>query len=540
MAGLLGYALAGAAAGAGTGLVERAKSLAAAALEKRQADQRAAERAQDRQWQLDDLTMKRGWDMQDANTQRQWDLQDAAAARKPAEDATAAFNRLFGSDQPQSADAVPASYVRDGLVARGLPLAAAEGFTLEGDQESGLRPGINEQNPTVPGSRGGFGLFQWTGPRRVALEKFAAAQGTSASDVDTQLDFVVHELKGSESDAASKIMSARDRNEAGKAVATFFLRPREDHLARRVARYDGAQAPEADRRDLLMQVLAMPGLSDGQRAVIGEELKRMAPPEPQSAKGKEAADRANGFLPEAEAGFRPATAEEAARYGAKAGQFGPDGRFYPGEATQGGFRLATPQEAAQYGAQAGQFGPDGRFYPINQPSGMTVFGPDGKPIVQTGGGGARFTEGQSKDNVYSVRAKGALPDVDAMGDALANWGDVQLDRIPLDMGRYLQSDQFKIAQNAGDEFLTAILRKDTGAAITNQEQEIYGRMYLPRPGDPPGLLLRKKEARARAISAIEAGMSPEQMLAQERALQQGGTNAGMSDADLFGKYGLAP
>lgn len=37
-----------------------------------------------------------------------------------------------------------------------------------------------------------------------------------------------------------------------------------------------------------------------------------------------------------------------------------------------GFRQATPEEAAQYGAQAGQFGPDGRFYPVNPPSGMTL------------------------------------------------------------------------------------------------------------------------------------------------------------------------
>jgi hypothetical protein len=48
------------------------------------------------------------------------------------------------------------------------------------------------------------------------------------------------------------------------------------------------------------------------------------------------------------------------------------------------FRPATPEEAARYGAPGGQFGPNERFYPINPPSGMTVYGPDGKPILQTG------------------------------------------------------------------------------------------------------------------------------------------------------------
>ena len=45
---------------------------------------------------------------------------------------------------------------------------------------------------------------------------------------------------------------------------------------------------------------------------------------------------------------------------------------------EGLFRQATPEQAASYGAAAGQFGPDGRFYPINPPSGMSVkTNPDG-------------------------------------------------------------------------------------------------------------------------------------------------------------------
>ncbi|MCZ4430697.1 hypothetical protein O3S81_13410 [Agrobacterium sp. SOY23] len=43
------------------------------------------------------------------------------------------------------------------------------------------------------------------------------------------------------------------------------------------------------------------------------------------------------------------------------------------------FRQATPEEANQYGAQAGQFGPDGKFYPINPPSGTSLsVGADGQ------------------------------------------------------------------------------------------------------------------------------------------------------------------
>jgi hypothetical protein len=52
---------------------------------------------------------------------------------------------------------------------------------------------------------------------------------------------------------------------------------------------------------------------------------------------------------------------------------------------EAGFRVATPEEAAQYGAPAGQIGPDGRFYPINPPPGMS--------IESDGQGGFRLTQG---------------------------------------------------------------------------------------------------------------------------------------------------
>jgi hypothetical protein len=85
----------------------------------------------------------------------------------------------------------------------------------------------------------------------------------------------------------------------------------------------------------------------------------------------------------------------------------------------------------------------------------------------------------------------------------------------------IQSDEYQVAKNAGDEFLQAILRKDTGAAITAQEQALYGETYLPQPGDNEALLAQKKAARQRAIVALEAGMSPSMIVAQEKALGKG-------------------
>lgn len=154
-----------------------------------------------------------------------------------------------------------------------------------------------------------------------------------------------------------------------------------------------------------------------------------------------------------------------------------------------------------------------------------VFGPDGKPILSRGpvGSAAKFTEAQSKDIVYSTRARGALNDLEGGNpSALSSRYDTILDSIPLGLGREVQSPEYQQAQTAGNEFLQAVLRKDTGAAITEQEQQLYGQTYLPQPGDGPERLAQKKAARERALLAMEAGMSPEAILRQEQALSTPG------------------
>jgi len=139
-----------------------------------------------------------------------------------------------------------ASYVRAGLAQRGLPDHIAEAFVLNFKDESNLNPGINEIAPIVPGSRGGFGLSQWTGPRRRQLEAFARQRGADIADPDLQMDFLIHELYGTEKSAARHIMNSQNTGEAAAAIVNKFLRPAESHRARRerryLSRYSGASA----------------------------------------------------------------------------------------------------------------------------------------------------------------------------------------------------------------------------------------------------------------------------------------------------------
>jgi hypothetical protein len=112
-----------------------------------------------------------------------------------------------------------------GLIARGMSLPVAQGVVANMKAESNLQPGINELSPVVSGSRGGFGLNQWTGPRRVAYEEFAAARGAPLDDLQTQLDFTVYELQGPERAAYTALQGVQDPLEAARIYSEQFLRP---------------------------------------------------------------------------------------------------------------------------------------------------------------------------------------------------------------------------------------------------------------------------------------------------------------------------
>lgn len=161
--------------------------------------------------------------------------------------------------------------------------------------------------------------------------------------------------------------------------------------------------------------------------------------------------------------------------------------------------------------------------------------PDGTVSVQQGGSGMpKLNEGQSKDVVYLTKGAGALPKIDEYGDNLTNFAQTVGGKAPL-IGNYLKSEEYQQAEQAGKEFLAAVLRKDTGAAVTPSEEEMYGTMYLPRPGDKPAVLTQKKDARARALKAIELGIPPAAILEMEKQGVQlpGGDAAAVGGTQQF-------
>lgn len=67
---------------------------------------------------------------------------------------------------------------------------------------------LQEIKPVVPGSRGGFGWFQWTGPRRVAFESYCKRNNLNPKDDDANYRFLFTELVGPEKKAVARTKAA--------------------------------------------------------------------------------------------------------------------------------------------------------------------------------------------------------------------------------------------------------------------------------------------------------------------------------------------
>ncbi len=101
-------------------------------------------------------------------------------------------------------------------------------------------------DPTAIGDNGNArGIAQWNGPRKRALEAFAAQQGRSPDDFRLQLQFMVHELRTSESGALSALRGTNSAADAALVFSQRYERPGIPHNDRRMAYANQALAQYA-------------------------------------------------------------------------------------------------------------------------------------------------------------------------------------------------------------------------------------------------------------------------------------------------------
>lgn len=112
---------------------------------------------------------------------------------------------------------------------QGFSDAGVSGIMANLYHESGL-----ESSRLQNGGGPGRGLAQWEGPRFTALQEFARGRSKSWTDLPTQLDFLMHEMKTNHSSGFMDYF--RNTDSASKAAAKFeneFERPAVNHNAER-------------------------------------------------------------------------------------------------------------------------------------------------------------------------------------------------------------------------------------------------------------------------------------------------------------------
>jgi len=115
---------------------------------------------------------------------------------------------------------ISSSEAIDHLVKQGLTPAQAAGVVGNLVQESSLNSGAYNK------SEGSYGLAQWRKERLADLTSFAASKGKDIGDPKTQLDFIMHELKGKEKKAGQMLFASKTAEEAANNFGTYYERPK--------------------------------------------------------------------------------------------------------------------------------------------------------------------------------------------------------------------------------------------------------------------------------------------------------------------------
>ncbi len=175
-----------------------------------------------------------------------------------------------------------------------------------------------------------------------------------------------------------------------------------------------------------------------------------------------------------------------------------------GGSSRGGYRILTPDEAEQLGLPAG---------PVYQMS------PQGQ-VTRVGGSGGAGTDGQRVAAASALRMRTAETTLDRLQSVTPSAWANALEVAPIigeQSAAGARTPEQRALDQASNQWAEAFLRATTGATITTDEVRRIERIFMPRPGDTPSDLARKREARRVAQDAIEMGLPDQAMMALEMA-----------------------
>lgn len=161
--------------------------------------------------------------------------------------------------------------------------------------------------------------------------------------------------------------------------------------------------------------------------------------------------------------------------------------------------------------------------------GGTVTGPDGKPIAIPPGvdrktfikeiskanadaATGKMTETQAKSSGYAARMEQSQAVLNKLDDEGGSYIGNALKNAPLIGGtavtNWAQSADYERFNQAKSAFITALLRQESGAAISKEEFNRYDKEYFRQPGESDAVAKQKAKLRETAIEQMKRAAGP--------------------------------
>jgi hypothetical protein len=151
-------------------------------------------------------------------------------------------------------------------------------------------------------------------------------------------------------------------------------------------------------------------------------------------------------------------------------------------------------------------GPNGEVFTVDArtSTGQEVKGPDGTTLNK----GIRLTETQSNATAYGMRMKAANDIVSKLESTGYDTASPKNLLAANGVTNYVASPEAQSLYQAKLNFMTASLRKESGAAISKSEFETEDKKYFPQPGDSAKVREQKQQMRTVAMRAMAQQAGP--------------------------------
>lgn len=119
-----------------------------------------------------------------------------------------------------------------------------------------------------------------------------------------------------------------------------------------------------------------------------------------------------------------------------------------------------------------------------------------------GGSGKAPTDSQSSAAGYARRLQQSEQIFNDLENKGYNFGSRVEDAKGLLPGEF-QSDEFRAKEQAENNFINAVLRRESGASISHAERQSAAQQYFVRPGDPDSVKAQKRANRQQVIENLK-------------------------------------